>query len=136
MGKYKSGQVIYPHYRSVFSGVSRSLVVSSACGIFAGRRWACLFILGIYFMLQIFYICWDALTTTHKFPLPPSFSLILIFHSFDRFPSSLGTRLPSKLPWTFIPYKEYWLLCRHSVLSCMADNDSHLSQWSNSTYAV
>ncbi|XP_059656257.1 uncharacterized protein LOC132303147 isoform X1 [Cornus florida] len=38
-------------------------------------------------------------------------------------PSTLGTRLPSIMPWIFIPYKEYWCLCRDAILTCKADND-------------
>lgn len=35
-----------------------------------------------------------------------------------RVASTLGTALPSPLPWMFIPYKEYWYLCYDSILAC------------------
>ncbi|KAG7962002.1 hypothetical protein I3843_09G043600 [Carya illinoinensis] len=30
----------------------------------------------------------------------------------------LGTALPSRLPWMFIPYREYWYRCYYSILGC------------------
>ncbi|XP_042457510.1 N-acetylglucosaminyl-phosphatidylinositol biosynthetic protein gpi1-like isoform X1 [Zingiber officinale] len=36
----------------------------------------------------------------------------------QRFPSTLGTRLPSTMPWMQITCKEYWKLCYTAVLSC------------------
>ncbi|XP_057468352.1 uncharacterized protein LOC130757597 isoform X2 [Actinidia eriantha] len=36
-------------------------------------------------------------------------------------PSTLGTGLPSVMPWTFIPYKEYWRICYDAVLACKTD---------------
>ncbi|XP_077214687.1 uncharacterized protein LOC143849514 [Tasmannia lanceolata] len=33
-------------------------------------------------------------------------------------PSSLGTGLPLTLPWFYISFREYWGLCRKSVLAC------------------
>ncbi|KAF5941162.1 hypothetical protein HYC85_022329 [Camellia sinensis] len=68
-------QVVWPHYRYVFSVVSRSFVASSAYGVLTGKR----------------------------------------------IPSTLGTGLPSTMPWMLIPYKEYWLTCRDAVLACKAD---------------
>ncbi|XP_057982653.1 uncharacterized protein LOC131167786 [Malania oleifera] len=59
------GQIIFPHYRPVFAGVSRSFVGSLAYGVLTGKR----------------------------------------------IPSTLGTVLPSKMPWISIPYREYWHLC-------------------------
>ncbi|KAA8528979.1 hypothetical protein F0562_033533 [Nyssa sinensis] len=47
--------------------------------------------------------------------------------------STLGTDRPSSLPWIFIPYKEYWRLCRDSVLGCKADCNCHVFQQSNNT---
>ncbi|PSS01764.1 N-acetylglucosaminyl-phosphatidylinositol biosynthetic protein like [Actinidia chinensis var. chinensis] len=70
------GQIVWPHYREVFSVVSGSFVASSAYGVLTGRR------------------------------IPPS---------------TLGTGLPSMMPWTFIPYKEYWRICYDSVFACKAD---------------
>lgn len=35
-----------------------------------------------------------------------------------RVASTLGTALPSPLPWMSIPYKEYWYLCYDSILAC------------------
>ncbi|KAF5737659.1 hypothetical protein HS088_TW13G00547 [Tripterygium wilfordii] len=43
-----------------------------------------------------------------------------------RIPSSLGTSLPSTMPWMFISFKDYWCLCCNSILSCRADSDSHI----------
>lgn len=71
------GQIVMPHYRHVFSGVSGSFVASSACGVLTGRR----------------------------------------------FPATLGTGLPSKMPWMFIPYREYWCICRDAVLTCMGSRE-------------
>ncbi|CAL5423145.1 unnamed protein product [Camellia sinensis] len=68
-------QVVWPHYRYVFSVVSRSFVASSAYGVLTGKR----------------------------------------------IPSTLGTGLPSTMPWMLIPYREYWLTCRDAVLACKAD---------------
>ncbi|GMP86601.1 hypothetical protein CsSME_00039319 [Camellia sinensis var. sinensis] len=68
-------QVVWPHYRDVFSVVSRSFVASSAYGVLTGKR----------------------------------------------IPSTLGTGLPSTMPWMLIPYTEYWLTCRDAVLACKAD---------------
>uniref|UniRef100_A0A5B6ZU59 Phosphatidylinositol N-acetylglucosaminyltransferase n=2 Tax=Davidia involucrata TaxID=16924 RepID=A0A5B6ZU59_DAVIN len=81
------GQIVWPHYRYVFSAVSRSFVASSAYGVLTGK------------CIQ----------------------------------STLGTGLPSRMPWIFIPYKEYWYLCRDSVLGCKADCDCHVFQQSNNT---
>ncbi|XP_057507216.1 phosphatidylinositol N-acetylglucosaminyltransferase subunit GPI1-like isoform X2 [Actinidia eriantha] len=69
------GQIVWPHYRKVFSVVSGSFVASSAYGVLTGRS----------------------------------------------IPSTLGTGLPSMMPWTFIPYKEYWRICYDAVLACKAD---------------
>lgn len=71
------GQIVMPHYRHVFSGVSGSFVASSACGVLTGRR----------------------------------------------FPATLGTGLPSKMPWMFIPYREYWCICRDAVLTCIGSRE-------------
>ncbi|KAL7169143.1 hypothetical protein ACSBR2_034225 [Camellia fascicularis] len=38
-----------------------------------------------------------------------------------RIPSTLGTGLPSIMPWMLIPCKEYWLTCRDAVLAWKAD---------------
>ncbi|KAL5546455.1 hypothetical protein UlMin_006142 [Ulmus minor] len=35
-----------------------------------------------------------------------------------RIGSTLVADLPSPMPWMFIPYKEYWCLCRDSILAC------------------
>nr|XP_023880010.1 uncharacterized protein LOC111992376 [Quercus suber] len=35
-----------------------------------------------------------------------------------RVASTLGTALPSPLPWMFIHYKEYWYICCDSILTC------------------
>lgn len=65
------GQIVMPHYRQVFCGVSGHLVGSLAYGVLTGRR----------------------------------------------IPSSLGIVPTSKMPWMSIPCKEYWCLCRDSVLA-------------------
>ncbi|KAH7853738.1 hypothetical protein Vadar_006116 [Vaccinium darrowii] len=36
-------------------------------------------------------------------------------------PPTLGSGLPSTMPWMPIPYKEYWRLCYDAVLGCEAD---------------
>lgn len=36
--KYDAGQVVWPHYRNVFSDVSRSSIAFSAYGILTGKR--------------------------------------------------------------------------------------------------
>lgn len=46
-GKYISGEVILPHYRKVFSGVSGSFVAKSIQSVLTGKRcvsfvWYCL----------------------------------------------------------------------------------------------
>ncbi|XVE81474.1 hypothetical protein DITRI_Ditri15bG0067200 [Diplodiscus trichospermus] len=69
------GQMIFPHYRKAFSGVSRSHFVASVFGVLSGNKVS----------------------------------------------STLGATLPSTMPWLFIPYKEYWCLCRNSILACMVD---------------
>ncbi|KAJ4711638.1 N-acetylglucosaminyl-phosphatidylinositol biosynthetic protein gpi1 [Melia azedarach] len=76
------GQIAMPHYRKVFTGVSRSFFARSAYGILTGKRIA----------------------------------------------STLGTKLPSTMPWIFMPYKEYWCLCRNSILACMPEHDHHAGQ--------
>ncbi|KAK1552197.1 hypothetical protein Q3G72_012226 [Acer saccharum] len=73
------GEIVLPHYRKVFSGVSRSYVGRSAYGILTGKRIA----------------------------------------------STLGTKLPSTMPWMSIPYKDYWCLCRKSILACMPEYNCH-----------
>lgn len=45
-----------------------------------------------------------------------------------RMPSTLGTGLPAPMPWMSIPYKEYWRLCRDSVIACMQNPEHHLIQ--------
>ncbi|KAH9774471.1 N-acetylglucosaminyl transferase component family protein / Gpi1 family protein [Citrus sinensis] len=76
------GQIVIPHYRKVFTRVSRSYFARSAYGVLTGKRIS----------------------------------------------STLGTKLPSTMPWMFIPYKEYWCLCRNSILACMLECDCHLFQ--------
>ncbi|XP_031258156.1 phosphatidylinositol N-acetylglucosaminyltransferase subunit GPI1 isoform X1 [Pistacia vera] len=73
------GQIVLPHYRKVFSGVSRSYFAKSAYGVLTGKRMA----------------------------------------------YTLGTKLPSTMPWMFIPCKEYWCLCRNSILACMPECDCY-----------
>ncbi|TXG55787.1 hypothetical protein EZV62_017100 [Acer yangbiense] len=73
------GEIVLPHYRKVFSGVSRSFVGRSAYGILTGKRIA----------------------------------------------STLGTKLPSTMPWMSIPYKDYWCLCWKSILACMPECSCH-----------
>ncbi|XP_020234472.1 uncharacterized protein LOC109814452 [Cajanus cajan] len=36
----------------------------------------------------------------------------------QRMPYTRGTLLPSPLPWTTLPYKEYWRLCHDSLIAC------------------
>ncbi|XP_039050537.1 uncharacterized protein LOC120191692 isoform X2 [Hibiscus syriacus] len=69
------GQMVLPHYRKAFSGVSRSYIAMSVFGLLSGNKVA----------------------------------------------STLGATLPSTMPWLSIPYKEYWCLCRNSILACMVD---------------
>ncbi|KAK8599736.1 hypothetical protein V6N12_049609 [Hibiscus sabdariffa] len=69
------GQMVLPHYRKAFSGVSRSYIATSVFGLLSGNKVA----------------------------------------------STLGATLPSTMPWLCIPYKEYWCLCRNSILACMVD---------------
>ncbi|XP_039062239.1 uncharacterized protein LOC120206726 [Hibiscus syriacus] len=69
------GQMVLPHYRKAFSGVSRSYIAMSVFGLLSGNKVA----------------------------------------------SSLGATLPSTMPWLCIPYKEYWCLCRNSILACTVD---------------
>lgn len=75
------GQVLLPHYKKVFSGISGSFSAISAYGVLTGRR----------------------------------------------MPSTLGVGLPSTMPWMSVPFKQYWCLCRNSILSCMADHNNHLA---------
>ncbi|XP_021637989.2 uncharacterized protein LOC110633619 isoform X2 [Hevea brasiliensis] len=70
------GQVVLPHYKKVFSGVS-GFATTSAYGALTGKRTA----------------------------------------------STLGTGLPSTMPWMVIPGKEYWCLCYNAILACMAERD-------------
>ncbi|XP_062117929.1 uncharacterized protein LOC133831579 isoform X2 [Humulus lupulus] len=65
------GQVVLPHYKSIFSGISRSSISASAYGVLTGKRMG----------------------------------------------STLVADLPSPMPWMFIPYKQYWFLCRDSILA-------------------
>ncbi|PON36417.1 N-acetylglucosaminyl transferase component [Parasponia andersonii] len=67
------GQVALPHYKTVFSGISRSSIAASAYGVLTGKR------LG----------------------------------------STLVADLPSPMPWVSIPCKDYWFLCRDSILACL-----------------
>ncbi|XP_058067999.1 uncharacterized protein LOC131217193 isoform X2 [Magnolia sinica] len=69
------GQVILPHYRNAFRGVSLSSAASSAYGVLSGQR----------------------------------------------IPSSLGTGFPSTMPWFSLSFKQYWRLCRDSVLAVRSD---------------
>ncbi|XVF38101.1 hypothetical protein REPUB_Repub20aG0069100 [Reevesia pubescens] len=69
------GQMVLPHYRKAFPGVSRSNFATSVFGLLSGNKVA----------------------------------------------STLGATLPSTMPWLFIPYKQYWCLCRNSILACMVD---------------
>ncbi|XP_038697919.1 uncharacterized protein LOC119995478 [Tripterygium wilfordii] len=39
-----------------------------------------------------------------------------------RIPSSVGTSLPTTMPWMFISSKDYWCLRCYSILSCRADH--------------
>ncbi|KAH8506648.1 hypothetical protein H0E87_013445 [Populus deltoides] len=75
------GQVVLPHYRKVFSGVS-DIAITSAHGALTGKRTV----------------------------------------------STLGTCLPSTMPWLSIPAREYWCLCRNSVLACMEERDCNECQ--------
>ncbi|XP_027352620.1 uncharacterized protein LOC113863290 [Abrus precatorius] len=36
----------------------------------------------------------------------------------QRMPSLRGTLLPSPMPWTSLPYKDYWRLCHDSLIAC------------------
>ncbi|KAL4284671.1 hypothetical protein GQ457_16G027290 [Hibiscus cannabinus] len=65
------GQMVLPHYRKAFSGISRSYIATSVFGLLSGNKVA----------------------------------------------STLGATLPSTMPWLCIPYKEYWCLCRNSILA-------------------
>ncbi|KAH9713905.1 N-acetylglucosaminyl transferase component family protein / Gpi1 family protein [Citrus sinensis] len=76
------GQIVIPHYRQVFTRVSRSYFARSAYGVLTGKRIS----------------------------------------------STLGTKLPSTMPWMLIPYKDYWCLCRNSILACMPKCHCHLFQ--------
>lgn len=75
------GQVVLPHYRKVFSGVS-DFAITSAHGALTGKRTV----------------------------------------------STLGTCLPSTMPWLSIPAREYWCFCRNSVLACMEERDCNECQ--------
>ncbi|KAH9665473.1 N-acetylglucosaminyl transferase component family protein / Gpi1 family protein [Citrus sinensis] len=84
--KYPAGQIVIPHYRQVFTRVSRSYFARSAYGVLTGKRIS----------------------------------------------STLGTKLPSTMPWMLIPYKEYWCLCRNSILACMpkfVEASGHFMKW-------
>lgn len=39
----------------------------------------------------------------------------------QRIPSTLGTGLPSRLPWIHVRFREYWRLCLDSILMCGSD---------------
>ncbi|XVF87545.1 hypothetical protein PTKIN_Ptkin18bG0128900 [Pterospermum kingtungense] len=68
------GEMVLPHYRKAFSGVS-SYFATSVFGLLSGNKVA----------------------------------------------SSMGATQPSTMPWLFIPYGEYWHICRNSILACMVD---------------
>ncbi|KFK34938.1 hypothetical protein AALP_AA5G213500 [Arabis alpina] len=65
------GQILLPHYRRIFSGISASSLITSARGVLSGKR----------------------------------------------MPSKLGLDLPPPRPWMHIPLREYWILCRNSIIS-------------------
>lgn len=46
-----------------------------------------------------------------------------------RISSTFGTKLPSRMPWMFIPFKEYWCVFRNTT--CKPECDCHLLQWYN-----
>ncbi|XP_058204478.1 uncharacterized protein LOC131318596 isoform X1 [Rhododendron vialii] len=69
------GQIVWPHYRKVFSEISAPFVASSAYGVLTGRS----------------------------------------------IPSTLGSGLPSTMPWMSIPWKEYWRICYDAVLGRESD---------------
>ncbi|VVB05967.1 unnamed protein product [Arabis nemorensis] len=65
------GQILLPHYTTIFSGISASSLITSARGVLSGKR----------------------------------------------MPSKLGLDLPPPRPWRHIPLREYWILCRNSIIS-------------------
>ncbi|KAM7270379.1 hypothetical protein ACFE04_029593 [Oxalis oulophora] len=66
------GQILWPHYRKVFAGISGSFIATSAHAVLTGK--------------------------------PIS--------------STLGTGLPPTMPWMTIPCRDYWHICRNSILGC------------------
>lgn len=38
-----------------------------------------------------------------------------------RVATSLGITLPSTMPWMSLPFKEYWCICRRSILACFEE---------------
>ena len=60
---------------------------------------------------QLFTVIWSG-----KFVSSNSCSKLSLF--FYRVGSSLVAGFPSSLPWMSIPCKEYWHLCRNSVMEC------------------
>ena len=114
-GNYIWGELVVPHYRNVLSGV---LVVfffaKSTRGVLTGKGVLCLF----SFLLAAlsFHIFWNS----NLVPLFIYLSIYLYLSLFYLFKvaSTLGTALPSPLPWMFIPYKEYRYICCDSILAC------------------
>ena len=110
-GNYISGELVVPHYKNVFSGVFGSFFAKFTHGILTGKRYLlCLF----SFLLAALSFCshWNS-----NF-VPLSVYLYLSHFYMFRVASTLGTALPSPLPWMSIPYKEYWYLCYDSILAC------------------
>ncbi|KAM7266447.1 hypothetical protein ACFE04_004490 [Oxalis oulophora] len=71
------GQILWPHYRKVFAGISGSFIATSAHAVLTGK--------------------------------PIS--------------STLGTGLPPTMPWMTIPCRDYWHICRNSILGCSSNSN-------------
>ncbi|XP_010427583.1 PREDICTED: uncharacterized protein LOC104712386 isoform X1 [Camelina sativa] len=71
------GQILLPHYRTIFSGISASSLTTSARGVLSG----------------------------------------------ERMPSKLGLDLPPPRPWMHMPLRQYWILCRNSIISSTANGE-------------
>ena len=110
-----AGQVFSPHYKKVFSGVS-SFVTTSAYRALTGTRWvrfcACV-------LFDILCVHWGFRFNFLSLPL------IHLQFSFLRTSPTLGTALPSTMPWMIIPGKEYWCICYNSILACMSEHHFH-----------
>ncbi|KDO54012.1 hypothetical protein CISIN_1g043994mg [Citrus sinensis] len=103
------GQIVIPHYIKVFTRVSRSYFTQVNFLPYPVR---------VLNVLCFTDLC-ISMCECGSFELGYSIESLSISSTF-------GTKLPSTMPWMFIPFKEYWCVFRNST--CKPECDCHLLQ--------